>query len=239
MGLTPLISIVLMLSISGPLFAQEWIEFASREDRFTCLFPSQPKVTETTYRSEYGADLPARVYSVTQGQSRYSLMVVDYNQAQRILTEKAKACPAGDVVCRGLAASTGEGWWKVDMRAALIYASWQFMQRDAKVTQYQWNFLDLVEGHQLVLTNADKSRTFAATYMHENKLYIIESTVPAGYPEPSWFSQSLGFLDENGIGLRYQEIYVNGYPAPPRVNRGVQPGNRIDAPSATVGGQPR
>ncbi|PYS32710.1 MAG: hypothetical protein DMG14_33775 [Acidobacteria bacterium] len=214
-----------MFSISGPLFAQEWMEFASREDRFTCLFPSQPKVTETTYRSEYGADLPARDYSVTQGQSRYSVTVVDYNQVQRILTEKSKTCPPGDVVCTGIA-GTGEGWWKVDMRAALVHASWQFMQRDAKVTQYQWNFNDLVEG---------KSRTFAAMYMHENRLYIIESTVPAGYPEPGWFSQSLGFLDERGIGLRYQEIYVNGYPAPARVNRDLQqPGNRIDAPGAIV-----
>lgn len=228
-----------MFSISGSLFAQEWIEFASREDRFTCLYPSQPKVMETTYRSEYGADLPARVYSVTQGQSRYSVTVVDYNQAQRILTEKTKTCPAGDVVCRGLATSTGDGWWKVDMRAALVYASWKFMQRDAKVTQYQWNFLDLVEGHQLVLTNADKSRSFVGIYMHENKLYIVEGTVPAGYPEPSWFQQSLGWLDERGIGLRYQEIYVNGYPAPPRVNRDLTPGNRIDAPGATPGGQPR
>ena len=234
MRLMPLISTALMFSISGPLFAQEWMEFASREDRFTCLFPSQPKVTDTTYRSEYGADLPARDYSVTQGQSRYSVTVVDYNQVQRILTEKSKTCPPGDVVCTGIA-GTGEGWWKVDLRAALVHASWQFMQRDAKVTQYQWNFNDLVEGHQVVLTNADKSRTFAAMYMHENRLYIIESTVPAGYPEPGWFSQSLGFLDERGIGLRYQEIYVNGYPAPARVNRDLQqPGNRIDAPGAIV-----
>ena len=238
MRLMPLISTALMFSISGTLFAQEWMEFISREDRFTCLFPGQPTITETTYRSEYGADLPARVYSVTQGQSRYSLAVVDYNQVQRILTEKAKACPAGDVVCRGVAGS-GEGWWKVDLRAALVYASWKFVQRDAKVTQYQWNFLDLVEGYQLSLTNSDRSRTFAAVYMHENKLYIIESTVPAGYPEPSWFSQSLGWLDERGIGLRYQEIYVNGFPAPPLVNRDLQPGNRIDAPGATVGAQPR
>ena len=87
MRLMPLISTALMFSISGPLFAQEWMEFASREDRFTCLFPSQPKVTETTYRSEYGADLPARDYSVTQGQSRYSVTVVDYNQVQRIHTD--------------------------------------------------------------------------------------------------------------------------------------------------------
>jgi len=61
MRLTPLISAALVLSISGPSFAQEWIEFANRSDRFSCLFPSQPKITETTYRSEQRADLPARV----------------------------------------------------------------------------------------------------------------------------------------------------------------------------------
>jgi hypothetical protein len=72
-----LIYTALVLSFSAPLFAQEWIEFSSLEDRFTCNFPVQPKMTETTYRSERGADLPARIYSATQGQSRYSITVVD------------------------------------------------------------------------------------------------------------------------------------------------------------------
>ncbi len=54
-------STALVLSMSAPLFAQEWTEFASRHDRFTCNVPNQPKATETTYRSEHGADLPARV----------------------------------------------------------------------------------------------------------------------------------------------------------------------------------
>ncbi len=40
MRLIPIFSIVLLLYVSSSLFAQEWIEFASREDRFTCLFPS-------------------------------------------------------------------------------------------------------------------------------------------------------------------------------------------------------
>src|SRR5262249_54829995 len=110
MRLTPIVSAALAVSLAGPLFAQEWIEFANREDRFTCNFPSQPKVTETTYRSQMGADLPARVYSATQGQSRYSITVVDYNQAQPILFEKAKHCPAGAEPCLG---SRGdEGHWK-------------------------------------------------------------------------------------------------------------------------------
>ena len=81
MRLTPVISTALILSITGPLMAQEWVEFASREDRFTANFPTQPKITETLYRSQHEADLPARVYSAAQGQSRYSVTVVDYNQA--------------------------------------------------------------------------------------------------------------------------------------------------------------
>src|SRR5260221_6984025 len=165
MRLMPLISTVLVLSISGPLLAQEWVEFANREDRFTANFPTQPKITETTYRSQHEADLPARVYSATQGQSRYSVTVVDYNQAQRILTEKAKSCPAGAEPCLG--GPGDEGHWKADIRGAIVYASWKFMQRDAKVTSFVWNFVDLVDGHQLQLTNnADKFRTFAGIYMH-------------------------------------------------------------------------
>ena len=235
-----LISTILVLLISGSLFAQEWIEYANREDRFTCNFPTQPKVTQTTYQSEKGAALPARVYSASQGQSRYSITVVDYNQVQPILTAKSKTCPVGAEPCIGGGAS-GEGHWRSDLRGALVYASFKLMQRDAKLTSYNYNFVDYVEGHQLQLTNnADKSRTFAGIYMHENKLYIIEGTVPAGYPEPGLFQQSLGWLDENGVGLRYQSYYSNSYPAPPRVNRtaGQNLGQgRIDAPDAVNPGR--
>src|SRR5216117_4476106 len=150
MRLTPLISATLAIAVASPLFAQEWIEFASREDRFTCNSPTQPTVTQTTYRSQHEADLPARIYSATQGKSRYSVTVVDYNQAQRILTEKAKSCPAGAEPCLG---SPGdEGHWKADIRGAIVYATWRLMQRDARLTSLVWNTVDLVEGHQLQLT---------------------------------------------------------------------------------------
>jgi hypothetical protein len=218
MRLTPFVSAALVCCLSGFSFAQEWTEFANREDRFTCNFPGPPKVTQTTYQSEHGADLPARVYSAAQGRSRYSVTVVDYNQAQRILTEKAKSCPPGAEPCLG--APGDEGHWRADVRGAIVYATWQLMQRDAKLTSLTWNTVDRVEGHQLQLTNnGDKSRTFAGIYMHENKLYIIEGTVPAGYPEPGLFQQSLGWLDANGVGVRYESYYSNGFPTPPRVKR--------------------
>jgi hypothetical protein len=53
--------------------------------------------------------------------------------------------------------------------------------------------------------------------MHENRLYILEGTVPAGAPPPGLFQQSLGFLDEKGVRVRYEAVYANGYPPPPRV----------------------
>jgi hypothetical protein len=102
MRLVQLVSATLVLFLSMPAFAQEWIEFSSLEERVSCLFPSQPRVTETAWVSEYGAVLPSRVYSVTQGQNRYSLTVVDYNPVERLLVEKSKACPAGTETCQGI-----------------------------------------------------------------------------------------------------------------------------------------
>lgn len=236
MRLTPLISLALALSVAAPLFAQEWVEFASREDRFTCLFPTQPKVTETTYLSQHEANLPARIYSAEEGQSRYKVTVVDYTQAQRILTEKAKSCPAGAEPCLG--GPGDEGHWRADIRGALDWATWQLMKGDIKVTSFVWAAVDMVEGRQMQLTNPDKSRTFVGIFMHQNKLYISEGTVPRGYPEPALFQQSLGWLDENGIGLRYTAYYNNSYPPPSRVDRSRRPGQgRIDAPGALVPGK--
>jgi hypothetical protein len=233
MRLMPPIAMAVALAVAAPIFAQEWVEFASREDRFTCLFPTQPTVTQTTYLSQHEANLPARIYTMTQGQSKYSVTVVDYNQAQRILTEKAKSCPAGAEPCLG--GPGDEGHWRADIRGALDWATWQLMKGDVKVTSFVWAAMDQVEGRQLQITNPDHSRTFAGIFMHQNKLYIAEGTVPRGYPEPALFQQSLGWLDENGIGLRYTSYYNNNYPPPSRVDRARRPGQgRIDAPGAVV-----
>src|SRR5262245_54592861 len=123
---------ILVLSISRPAFAQEWIEFASPGERITCLFPTQPKVTEATWKSEYGAILPARVYSAVQGMSRYSLTVVDYNPVERLLVEKSKSCRAGAETCQGIS-DWGLGYWKNDVRGAIVYATSKLLQRDVKM----------------------------------------------------------------------------------------------------------
>jgi hypothetical protein len=221
-----LLAAAAILSLSGSSAAQEWIEFASTQDRFTLNFPGQPQIEDTTYTSEYGAALAARVYRAENDFHGYSMTVVDYRPLERILTEKSVACPPGAETCSGTLATSGRGQWKTDLRGAIVHATWQFMQRDAKVTHYMWAFVDLVEGHRLQMTNnADQSRTFASVHMHENKLYILEATAPRGMHGPEQFQQSLGWLDENGLGLRYldvysnADIYLNGHPPPGRVDR--------------------
>ena len=216
MRLHPAVAAVVVMLVAPPVSAQEWIEYVSRQDRVTANFPGEPTVTETTYVSQFGAALPARVYAATQGASRYSLTVVDYRDIERILEEKARSCPEGAETCRGGLSSTGPGYSWADRAGAMIYASWQFIRRDAEVTQFIWTNINQVVGYLLHLTNRDESRTYVSMFMHENRLYITEGTVPAGHPEPGLFQQSLGWLDENGNPIRYLSHYVNGQPAPAR-----------------------
>jgi hypothetical protein len=227
-------SVVAVLLWASPVLAQEYVEFVSKQDQFGVTFPVEPKVTEITFKSQFDSMLPARVYTADSGQTHFKVTVVDYSNIEAIATEKSKSCPPGAETCRGGGSSTGAGYWKADIEGAVIYATWQFMERDAKVTYLAWNNIDLVEGHMLYMTNnRDKSRTSAAIYMHENKLYILEGTVPAGYPDPGFFQQSVRWLDAAGNGIRYQTLYHNGFPRPPLANRGGGAGPAAPAAAPT------
>jgi len=206
-----------ILCIPALSFAQGWIEYVNRADFFAVNFPGEPKVQDFTYLSEGEARFPARSYTAVQGPSRYTLTVVDYSDAQRIHTERAKNCPPdAHTGCSG-SPTMGVGAWINDVRGAMEFAARKYIvQSDSKVTFFGWNFIDLVEGRQIHLTNRDGSRTFVALHMHENRLYWLEATVPKGYPEPGLFQQSLQFLDKEGKTVRYESVYTNGVPPPPR-----------------------
>jgi hypothetical protein len=215
---------VLMLGLSSPAVAQEWQEYVNTQDGFKLNFPGQPTLTETTWKTQLNYILPAHVYSADRGREHYSITVVDYRGLEQQGIERSKTCPPGNAQCRENAGPViGPGYWKQDERGAIVYATFKLLQRDAKLTSLAWEWQDMVEGHLIQLTNnADQSRTFAYVAMHENKLYILEGTVPKGYPEPGLFQQSLGWVDKDGNGIRYQNIYSNSYhgmgvyPVPPR-----------------------
>ena len=74
----PLASAAVVLLVSGPAFAQEWIEYIDRTDLFTASFPTEPEVRDITYPTEYGITLAGSVHSVEDGAYRYSVAVIQY-----------------------------------------------------------------------------------------------------------------------------------------------------------------
>lgn len=205
--------------LAGPVFAQSfgWTEYLSRQDYFSVSFPGEPSVQAITYPTEYRITLPGRVYSYEDGPYRYTVTVVDYADAVDLHLARMASCQAaggdGDI-CQD------DG--PEEMRGAIVYASWNLMNRDGvKVDHYAHYNSDRVEGHAIRLTNADRSRTSAVVHMHENRLYILESTVPEGAPAPGLFQISLQFLDNEFKPVRYEwqgiQLYSNGYPPPPRI----------------------
>lgn len=205
-----LLAAALGLCMSSSFRAQGWIEYSSAADSFSVVFPGEPEVRDIDYSTEYGITLPGRVYSYDDGANRYSVTVVDYSDTERKHAERLEDCEAllgGGDSCNNP--------WATELRGAMVHATWNLFQRDATVTHFSYYVSDLVEGHQVHLENADGSRTFAAIHMHQDRLYILEGTVPAGMPAPGLFQQSLAFIDENGARIRYRSIYTNGFPAPP------------------------
>jgi len=203
-----LVPAALIVFLAVPSFAQEWVEYYDRGDRFLVNFPKQPQVKTVMFHTEYGLDLPSHVHYYDEGANHFSVTVVDYNDVEKLHGERVKGCTLYPDQC------TNQG--QNELRGALDYAAWNFIKRDAKVTYYAYANSDRIEGRRVQLTNPDKSKTFAAIYMHENRLYITEATVPGNAPPPALFYQSMGFLDKDGARIRYKMPYSNAYPAPER-----------------------
>ena len=222
MKLIPLMLLAATILAARPGHAQGWIEYVSRDDFFSISFPGEPRISDTTWVSEQGATFPARVYGVEAPPNRFVITVVDYTDAERINAERAKNCPPdAQTGCAG-SATMGVGAWIVDLQGAMAYAIARFLTREgARVTFFGWFYQDLIEGLQAQITNADGSRTFAATHMHNDRLYVIEGTVPAGAPPPALFQQSMLFLDRDGQTVRYETVYSNRYPRPRRTAPGA------------------
>jgi hypothetical protein len=250
---TPLMSLAIVLALVAPAVAQDdWREFASKEDGFSVNFPGQPAVEETTWTTQQRYTTPARIYRANHDRERYSVTVVDYRTVEQQGLARAKQCPAGAEPCLGnQTGNLGAGYWKMDVRGALIYAALKFIQRDAKVTDFTWGIQERVEGLHMQLTNnADQSRTFAYITMHDNRLYVFEGTVPKEGAEPALFQGSVGFIDKDGNVIRYESIYSNAwhglgeYPVPRRVDRGGGGGARgrgagNGGRQGTAGGRPQ
>jgi len=190
-------------------------QFESKEDLFGANFPGDPVVTNITWETEYGARLPAHVYTGTlPGPRTYSVTAIDYNPVQKILEAKAKTCPdQADERCTGNTSFSGAGYWRNDVRGAMLYAASKFLLSDIKLTHITWNYLGFegVEVNELQFTNnKDKSRNFVNIYMHHSHLYVVQETTPANYPPPGLFVQSVSLNEADGRKANHERVYFNG-----------------------------
>jgi hypothetical protein len=202
-----------VLFLAQPLGAQDWAEYRNLEDRFAVSAPGLPKAEKIRWKSEYESMFPATVYRWQVGPNRYSVTVVDYSDSEAIYTAN-----------RHSADFQQAAYWQIDILGSIAYAATQYRQKPGvKVTFDAFHYVNLVTGHQLQITNPDQSRTFAAIYLHENRLYIFDATVAKGMPPPLVFNQSMEFLDAEGKSIRYRTYYFNKLPEP-RLGRGGGPG---------------
>ena len=205
------IMIALLLSAPGLAVAQEeWEVFVTSQDSFTVNFPGKPKIADITWKSQLGFTLPGRVYSAEKGKERYSVTVVDYRPLEEQGIARWKACPPGNAQCRDGGATIGPAYWKQDERGAIAFAIAKYIKNPSyEVTDYAWDWQDMVEGYHLQL-NGGGMRTLVYVAMHDRKLFVLEAVSPESYPEPGLFTHSMGYLDKDGKRIRYTETVFSG-----------------------------
>ena len=203
--------LALLVTLPRAAVAQDWDVYVSQRDGFSVNFPGQPRITEITWKSQLGYTLPARVYSAEKGREKYTLTVADYTTLEAQGIARWKACPPGNAQCRDGGETIGPGYWKQDERGAMAYAVAQYLKKPYQVTDYAWDWQDMVEGYHLQLTGSG-TRTMVYIAMHDRKLYILEAAVPEDYPEPGLFTHSMRYLGKDGKPIRYTEtVYSNSY----------------------------
>jgi hypothetical protein len=205
------VAVAAAMSAAVPVFAQDWAPTISTEDGFRANFPGQPTVEPITYTTEFSMTLPGRVYRASDALGRYSTTVVDYRDIERMHNERAATCRAA----RGANQQDGDTCqndFVLEVAGAMDRAISQYLKRDGvRVTQYGLYFVEVVSGRLLHLTNPDRSRTSVAVHQHAGRLYIHEATVPTGMPEPILFMESLAWVNDQGLAIRYRTLYTEGY----------------------------
>ena len=234
MRLTSLVPAVLVLWTAAPALAQEPFDYVSKQDYFSINLPAQPKIEETTFADEYRITLPARAYTADGGRNHYKITVVDYRGAPKIHADRNVKCveEAGAnrpgltaQQRRDLIGDTCQDETVKDIRGAMMWATWNIVQKAAKVTYLAHYNIDVIEGHEVHTVNPDESRTYAVIHMYENRLYIAEATVPKNAPAGELVS-GVAAVPRRTVqpgplpGPRASMTYSNGYPKPPRANQG-------------------
>ena len=110
------LTLLLFSALLPPGAQAQWRQFADQEEYFSVNLPGEPEIRVIDYDSEYGATLPAKVYSVTDGGSLHSVTVVNFTDAQSAYLELADRSDEAN----------NASLWLYDQRASVAYAARNF-----------------------------------------------------------------------------------------------------------------
>ncbi len=176
--------------------AQRWIQYANATDGFRIMAPGEFAIEEIDFETEYGIVVPARIFSHENDTGRYSVTVVDYRDSQRLHDERL----------REIGALYQPIYGQVDVRGSIAYAAKKIRDRASTIEYDAYHYISRIDGHQLQTTNPDQTRTFAAIYLYESRLYVIDATASPDIAPPGMFQQSLEFIDEDGEVITYRNF---------------------------------
>lgn len=185
-------ALFLLLSTSQ-VIAQDWHSYFDQDERFVINMPGEPEITEFYYPTEWGGNLPAKLYSINTGNVDYRLTVVNYGTDETAYVQVAD--------------HTDDDFpWLYDFRGSIAFAARNIREKnEGEITFDNWHHIEMVEGHQIQVTHQDGTRTYASIYLYEEegRLFIIEARGPSNGLYQGIFQQSLHFLDEDGQRVRY------------------------------------
>ena len=193
-----LMSLATILIFSSSTFAQRWAPYTSEDGEFRIMVPGGQFAVETVdLETEYGIVVPARVHTAQDTHGNYTLTVVDYSDSMELHRQRIEEL---DGVYLGV-------YGEVDVRGSVAYFARMIRERAESVEYDNYHYIGRVDGHQLHTTNPDGTRTFAALYLLESKLYAIDATIDPGAPTGGMFQQSFEFIDENGNMIMYPTFH--------------------------------
>lgn len=176
MRLVSLLPAIAVLFFSGAACAQEWSEYANRENFFTVNLPGDPAMSEAPYKTAKGTNLTARVFTAiapagSRLAGKYTVTVVDYTNA------KDELSAAVDHAAEGLKA-----------RGTVKYDG--------------LNNIDLHLSRRLTVETPTTRILAEILVAANNRLYVTQAETPLTVPPPAVFQASLQILDDSGVRIR-------------------------------------
>lgn len=174
--LSALLSCAVVLSLPAAAIAQDSVfrdtnAYADCRSRFAAIFPGEPVVRDVTFVTAEGVSIPARQFSLDQGQDRYAVTVVELT--------------SGPALDEGI----------IDHAAELL------RRRGEVRMQFAVGYIPGVRGRQILVAQPDGRQLRGSVYMHDRRIYITEASSAVGDPTALQFEQSITIIDGEGIDI--------------------------------------